>query len=240
MFKDKPKDPKFGSKGKVGKVFLRLRRGKLQSCCKYGLLISLLWLFGHIYVSFYKSEIITDFQSGKINLAKIQQKLSDLVANRGNNPNLQVEKIIEEVKTKEEAGREPLVAPDDGITNEARNFMKGLGLVNPCENGLPVELPTNLSENIQSRVKAGYDEHGYNAFLSSMVSLNRHIPDVRSDVCKNKNYTNLPKCSIVIPFHNDDWMLLMRTVHSILNRSPLELIEEILLVDDASDKGLLN
>lgn len=75
------------------------------------------------------------------------------------------------------------------------------------------------------------------AFASSMVRLNRHLPDVRSDVCKNKTYSNLPKCSIVIPFHNEDWMLLIRTMHSVLNRSPLELVEEVLLVDDASSRG---
>lgn len=130
-----------------------------------------------------------------------------------------------------------LVAPDDGITSEAKEFLKLLGLKNAGENGYPVELPTNLSDVIQKRVKLGYDTHGYNAFASSMVSLNRKIPDIRSDVCKNKVYENLPKCSIVIPFHDEEWMLLMRTVHSILNRSPLDLIEEILLVDDASTRG---
>lgn len=98
-------------------------------------------------------------------------------------------------------------------------------------------LPKNLSEEVQKLVKIGYDTHGYNAFVSSMISLNRKIPDTSSDVCKNKKYTNLPKCSVLIPFHNEDWSLLMRTVHSVLNQSPSDLIEEILLIDDASDFG---
>lgn len=109
--------------------------------------------------------------------------------------------------------------------------------MNPGENGDPVVLPKNISEDIQKRIKDAHDIDGYNSFISSMISLNRNIPDVRSDVCKNKNYTNLPKASIVIPLHNEEWMLLMRTIHSIMNRSPPELIEEILLVDDASDRG---
>lgn len=99
-------------------------------------------------------------------------------------------------------------------------------------------LSQNLSADIQKRIKEGYETQGYNAFVSSMIRLNRKLPDVRSDVCKKRVYSkHLPNCSIIIPFHNEDWMLLMRTVHSVLHNSPLELIEEILLVDDASTHG---
>lgn len=42
-----------------------------------------------------------------------------------------------------------------------------------------------------------------------------------------------------MPFFNEHWSTLLRTVYSVLNRSPAELIVEIILVDDASTKKFL-
>ena len=53
--------------------------------------------------------------------------------------------------------------------------------------------------------------------------------------CKNKEYAeNLPSASIVICFYDESWSALLRTVHSILDRTPATLIHEIILVDDFS------
>ena len=78
-------------------------------------------------------------------------------------------------------------------------------------------------------------EHYYLA--SEMISLNRSLSDVRLSQCKSKVYPSLlPTTSIVIVFHNEAWTTLLRTVHSIINRSPKELVEEVILVSLCSNQ----
>lgn len=88
----------------------------------------------------------------------------------------------------------------------------------------------------QQKVQEGWARASFNEFVSDKISFERSIPDSRNEACRFKryDYSSLPKTSIVICFTEESWSTLLRSVHSILNRTPPELIEEILLVDDFS------
>lgn len=53
------------------------------------------------------------------------------------------------------------------------------------------------------------------------------------------DYDNLPKTSVVIAFYNEAWSTLLQTVYSVLETSPDILLEEVILVDDYSDRDHL-
>ncbi|CAH1266747.1 GALNT10 [Branchiostoma lanceolatum] len=104
----------------------------------------------------------------------------------------------------------------------------------PGEQGKPADLTA------EERGPHAYEECGFNIKASNKISLDRAIPDIRHPNCGHKKYVrDLPDVSLVIPFHNEGWTTLLRTVHSVLNRSPEQLIHEIILVDDFSDRAHL-
>ncbi|XP_041858166.1 polypeptide N-acetylgalactosaminyltransferase 13 isoform X1 [Melanotaenia boesemani] len=106
----------------------------------------------------------------------------------------------------------------------------------PGEMGKAVNIPKDSQEKMKELFKINQ----FNLMASDMIALNRSLPDVRLDGCKTKVYPDdLPTTSIVIVFHNEAWSTLLRTVHSVINRSPRHLLKEIVLVDDASERDFL-
>ena len=89
----------------------------------------------------------------------------------------------------------------------------------------------------RQRIAVGYNQYGLNQFLSDLIPVDRRLPDVRSEWCRDKAMlvTRLPKASIIITVHNEAISVLLRSVNSIIRTTPVELLEEIIIVDDASD-----
>uniref|UniRef100_A0A3Q3DEE4 Polypeptide N-acetylgalactosaminyltransferase n=1 Tax=Hippocampus comes TaxID=109280 RepID=A0A3Q3DEE4_HIPCM len=83
-----------------------------------------------------------------------------------------------------------------------------------------------------------YARYAFNQRESERVPSNRALGDTRHHRCSSLRYdAKLPPTSIIITFHNEARSTLLRTVRSVLNRTPVHLIHEIILVDDFSDDG---
>ncbi|XP_019622703.1 PREDICTED: N-acetylgalactosaminyltransferase 7-like isoform X2 [Branchiostoma belcheri] len=103
----------------------------------------------------------------------------------------------------------------------------------PGEGSVPFKLGPEYKEEIDKSIK----EFGFNIVASDKISLDRTIKDIRDPECKYWHYdTSLPNISVIIVFYNEAWSVVMRTVHSVIKRTPPELLAEIVLVDDFSTK----
>uniref|UniRef100_A0A8C2ZS80 Polypeptide N-acetylgalactosaminyltransferase n=1 Tax=Cyclopterus lumpus TaxID=8103 RepID=A0A8C2ZS80_CYCLU len=90
-------------------------------------------------------------------------------------------------------------------------------------------------------VRPGQDPYARNKFNqveSDKLRMDRAVPDTRHDHCRHKQWkSDLPASSVVITFHNEARSALLRTVVSVLKKSPSHLVKEIILVDDYSDNS---
>ncbi|KAL3124103.1 hypothetical protein niasHT_004692 [Heterodera trifolii] len=132
--------------------------------------------------------------------------------------------------------------PNGGVTWPPFEFHRrpkaGDKRTGPGEMGAPLLL---LEEDEAKLGSEDMKKWFMNVRASDKISLDRSLPDFRLSECKGIAYelSLLPRASVVIIFTDEAWSPLMRTVHSVVNRSPPELLEEVLLVDDASQRDEL-
>ncbi|KAM9010789.1 polypeptide N-acetylgalactosaminyltransferase 5 [Ara ararauna] len=106
----------------------------------------------------------------------------------------------------------------------------------PGQFGHPVSVPADKQEEAKSRWKEG----NFNVYLSDLIPVDRAIADTRPAGCSEQRvHDDLPNTSIIMCFVDEVWSTLLRSVHSVLSRSPPHLIEEVILVDDFSTKKYL-
>lgn len=108
----------------------------------------------------------------------------------------------------------------------------------PAHKGVELspEMGMIFNEADQEVRDTGYHRHAFNVLISNRLGSHRELPDTRDAQCRDKAYpVVLPSASVVICFFNEAFSALLRTVHSVLDRTPAYLLHEIILVDDHSE-----
>ncbi|GFO06546.1 polypeptide n-acetylgalactosaminyltransferase [Plakobranchus ocellatus] len=110
----------------------------------------------------------------------------------------------------------------------------------PGAGGAAVTLNThNLTESERAEVKAGRDLYHHNEFVSKQISIYRDLPYCWTKACQQfvtrelQNLT-LPQISVIIIFNNEAWTPLLRSIHSVLERTDPSVLREVIVVDDKS------
>lgn len=125
--------------------------------------------------------------------------------------------------------------PKPTLSPEILDFHRRLNLTNPGHLSDEVVLPENLPIDIELMVSRSRDLYLFNEFVANLVPLDRELYDYRTSYCKDKKYSErLPVASVIMIFHNEPLSMILRTVYSVLNRTPVHLLREIILVDDCS------
>lgn len=129
----------------------------------------------------------------------------------------------------------------DGLGNyENRPEMPELGEGDHSGPGEGGKTPVELNDEEQEQVRSQLSLWGFNMVASNKVSLDRIPADLRMDECKHWEYPEkLPSVSVILVFHNEGFTTLMRTVHSVINLSPPELLYEVVMVDDGSTRDYI-
>ncbi|XP_037367248.1 polypeptide N-acetylgalactosaminyltransferase 9 [Talpa occidentalis] len=128
---------------------------------------------------------------------------------------------------------------EEVVYRQLNGLAKPMGLVEgPGGLGQGGVAATLRDDSLEAESK--FEEYGYNAQLSDRISLDRTIPDYRPKKCRHLTYSaDLPQISVVFIFVNEALSVILRSVHSVVNHTPSQLLKEVVLVDDNSDNAEL-
>ncbi|KAK6195555.1 hypothetical protein SNE40_000962 [Patella caerulea] len=103
------------------------------------------------------------------------------------------------------------------------------------------QLEDLLKGILRKHLRPPDSEYNFNVSVSDAIPLSRHIDDTRPKGCDARIY-KVPigvSVSVIVIFYNEAFTTLMRTAHSVLERSPKSMLKELILVDDfSSNKDL--
>ncbi|XP_015108848.1 polypeptide N-acetylgalactosaminyltransferase 35A [Diachasma alloeum] len=167
------------------------------------------------------------------------------------NPNINPTMLISEyAKTNEESLLNRMILVNNGRDGGKKNSDKLIKQLQPVPVRPAVTLGNGLDElglvhTLEEARKRdeGYQKYAFNVLVSDALGPHREspIPDTRNKLCSSQTYPpTLPTASIVICFYNEHFMTLLRSLHSIISRTPASLLHEIILVNDFSDSDQLH
>lgn len=100
-----------------------------------------------------------------------------------------------------------------------------------------------LTDAEEKEKEQGYEDHAYNLFIGDRLSLHRQFKDIRQPQCFEQTFDvfSLPSTSVwvsvfdliiyvykvIIIFHNEAATTLLRTIHSVRDKSPPLLLKEV-------------
>ena len=116
--------------------------------------------------------------------------------------------------------------------NDYKFMVKENLRVGPGEKGEGFQLtdPDEIELNQQL-----LDKTGFSVVVSDKISVERSLLNAVHPHCMDIKYLEkLPSVSVIIIFHNEVKSVLLRTIHSVINRTPAELLHEVILVNDNS------
>lgn len=205
--------------------------------CRAILLTSIVWLLLDVVILFYylDKSLITPERSNLARSARFafKQRLNNTAAD---NRNDMAAALSPTPMLPDEAN-----APVDSQTSiELDRLLASLDFDpnGPGAGGNGIQIEKEKQEEMREMFK----QNQFNLMASDRVSINRTLPDYRLDKCKSISMpttNDLPRVSIIIVFHNEAWSTLLRTLHSVVNRTPLNLLSEIILIDDQSERDYL-
>merc|ERR1719232_1602165 len=180
-----------------------------------------------------EDEVPSEDLSKSIDSVRLKEKPTRSHRNSLNGVNIQIDDSVDwaAIGGADLFKSQPVSGVHSEFASDEAKIVPGLG-----EMGEPVVLSgheASLGENIMKT-------EAFNLIVSDKISYTRELPDTRDSRCKAVYYDkDLPSTSVIIIFTNEAWSPLIRTIWSVLNRSPPHLVHEIILVDDYSDKAHL-
>ncbi|KJH41500.1 glycosyltransferase, group 2 family protein [Dictyocaulus viviparus] len=196
------------------------------------LLVPMFWICALLYFS------LTDYSRNlHNNQDDIAKRIPRMPLVEGFGPAIEKDEKKDDNPSQDKNEPMPILPKPLFIVNNSDPIYKSGDPNQEGEKGRAVHInKTNLTPEQKKLYDLGFQNNAFNQYASDLISIHRTLPDNVDKECMSEVYhTDLPDTSVIICFHNEAWSTLLRTVHSVLERTPEKLLKEIILVDDFSD-----